>query len=258
MFHLSAILLSIPMATAPGIAQEVPEIRWTPHDTTRPLPPVIRPPASAALFTLPPSDAVILFDGSDASGWRTERGDAIRWRVTGGALEVAPGTGDIYTRASFGDVQVHLEWMAPAPPRGSGQDRGNSGVFLMGRYEVQVLDTYENQTYADGMAGAVYGQYPPLVNASRPPGEWQSYDIVFRRPRFDREEALVMPARLTVFHNGVLIQDNVTLTGPTAHRSRPPYARHPDRLPLRLQDHGAPARFRNIWVRDLERASPDA
>jgi hypothetical protein len=152
---------------------------------------------------------------------------------------------------AFGDVQLHIEWATPSPARGSGQARGNSGVFLMGRYEVQVLDSYQNRTYPDGQAAAIYGQYPPLVNASRPPGEWQTYDIVFRRPRFDANGALVSPARMTVFHNGVLVQDDVELTGPSGHQSRPPYERHADRLPIRLQDHGDPVRFRYIWVREL-------
>lgn len=240
----------------PAFPQTVPAIPWAPHDTARPLPPVVRAPAAAALPAPPPSDAVVLFGGSDASAWRSARGDAIGWRVVAGALEVAPGAGDIFTRQGFGDCQLHVEWMTPAPPSGDGQNRGNSGVYLMGLYELQVLDSYQNRTYADGMAGAVYGQYPPLVNASRPPGEWQSYDIVFRRPRFDARGALIEPARLTVFHNGVLVQDHVALTGPTAHQQRPPYAAHEDRLPVKLQDHGARVRFRNIWIRDLERAVP--
>jgi hypothetical protein len=150
-------------------------------------------------------------------------------------------------------VQLHVEWAAPSPPSGDGQNRGNSGVFLMGRYEVQVLDSYRNTTYPDGQAAALYGQYPPLVNASRPPGEWQTYDIVFRRPRFDANGKLLSKARVTVFHNGVLVQDAVELTGPTAHHARPAYSAHPDRLPILLQDHGDPVRYRNIWLRNLER-----
>lgn len=248
------LLLGALMVPCPAFSQTVPVIPWAPHDTARPLPPVVRAPAPSALPVPPPSDAVVLFDGSDASAWRSTRGDAVAWRVVAGALEVAPGTGDILTRQGFGDCQLHLEWMSPAPPAGTGQDRGNSGVYLMGLYELQVLDSYQSRTYADGMAGAVYGQYPPLVNASRPPGEWQTYDIVFRRPRFDAQGTLLEPARLTVLHNGVLVQDHVTLTGPTAHQRRPPYEAHADRLPLRLQDHGARLRFRNIWIRDLERA----
>jgi hypothetical protein len=145
--------------------------------------------------------------------------------------------------------------MSPKPPRGTDQDRGNSGVFFGGgRYEVQVLDSYENITYADGQAGALYGQYPPLVNASRPPGEWQTYDIVYHRPRFDAAGKVLSPTRFTVFHNGVLVQDNAALVGPTAHTRRPPYEAHADRLPISLQDHGHPVRFRNVWIRDLERA----
>jgi Domain of Unknown Function (DUF1080) len=167
-------------------------------------------------------------------------------------MEVVAGTGAIATARGFGDVQLHVEWMAPKPAVGEGQDRGNSGVFLMGRYEVQVLDSYHNTTYPDGQAAAIYGQYPPLVNASRPPGEWQTYDIVFVRPRFDANGKLVSPARITVFHNGLIVQNDVTLTGPTAHQQRPPYATHADALPISLQDHGHPVRYRNIWVRPLE------
>jgi hypothetical protein len=166
-------------------------------------------------------------------------------------MEVVAGTGNIATKRGFGDVQLHVEFMEPAPAKGEGQDRGNSGVFLMGIYEVQVLDSYQNPTYADGAVGAIYGQYPPIVNASRPPGEWQTYDIMFHRPRFDANGGLTSPARMTILFNGVLIQDDAVLTGPTAHKQRPPYARHADRLPLILQDHGDLVRFRNIWVREL-------
>ncbi|MEO7520717.1 MAG: DUF1080 domain-containing protein, partial [Gemmatimonas sp.] len=158
------------------------------------------------------------------------------------------------TRDDFGDVQLHIEWMSPKPPRGADQDRGNSGVFFGGgRYEVQVLDSYENITYADGQAGALYGQYPPLVNVTRPPGEWQAYDIVYHRPRFDAAGRVQSRARFTVFHNGVLVQDNAELVGPTANAARPPYEAHADRLPISLQDHGHPVRFRNVWLRNLER-----
>ena len=158
----------------------------------------------------------------------------------------------IHTADGFGDVQLHVEWMAPDPPRGSDQDRGNSGVFLMGKYEVQVLDSWQNVTYPDGQASAVYGQYPPLVNASRKPGQWQSYDIIFRRPRFGSDGSVRSPAIITVLHNGILVQDHVELTGPTAHQRRPPYEVHPDRLPIGLQDHEHPVRYRNIWIRNLE------
>ncbi len=251
MKHFLAVLLGVTPITAS--AQGVPPIPWAPHDSTRPLPPAVRPAPQPAAPLSPPSDAVLLFGGTDLSSWRAARDSgAAGWRVGDGAVEVVPGTGDIESRQGFGDCQLHIEWMAPAPRSGEGQEAGNSGVYLMGRYEIQVLDSYQNQTYADGMAGAVYGQYPPLVNASRPPGEWQAYDIVFRRPRFDAQGRLRTPAYVTVIHNGVLVQDHVVLTGPTAHRRRPPYEAHPDRLPLRLQDHGQPVRFRNVWIRNLE------
>lgn len=169
-------------------------------------------------------------------------------------MEVVRGTGGIETVRAFGDAQLHVEFMAPARATGTGQNRGNSGVFLMGRYEVQVLDSHDNRTYPDGQAGAVYGQFPPLVNASRRPGEWQEFDIVFHTPRFDASGTLTSPARMTVFHNGVLVQDNVELLGPTSHQRRAPYEAHPTELPISLQDHGDPVRFRNIWIRPL---SPD-
>jgi hypothetical protein len=218
-----------------------------------PAPPVIDAGRAPATPAPPPSDAIVLFGGRDLSEWRGVDGSPARWRVRGGYMEVAAGTGGLVTARTFGDVQLHLEWASPDPPKGSDQDRGNSGVFFMGMYEVQVLDSYGNTTYPDGQAGAIYGQYPPLVNASRPPGVWQSYDIVFRRPRFSADGSLLRPATMTVLHNGVLIHDAVTLTGPTANGSRPGFSRHPDRLPISLQDHAHPVRFRNIWVRELER-----
>ncbi|HEU4830101.1 MAG TPA: DUF1080 domain-containing protein [Gemmatimonadales bacterium] len=224
---------------------------WPIHSMERPEPrPVkpapVRPPAA------PPSDALVLFAGGTLAAWEGQRGGPARWRATKDYFEVTPATGAIRTKAAFGDAQIHIEWRSPEPAAGEGQDRGNSGVFLMGRYEIQILDSYQNRTYADGQAGAMYGQYPPLVNASRPPGQWQTYDIVFRRPRFDANGALVSPARVTLLHNGVLVQDGVELTGPVAHGERPPYEPHADRLPLSLQDHGHRVQFRNVWVRNLE------
>lgn len=237
-------------ATEPASAQSTPPCAQ--HARDCPAPPVINagPPGPPVA---PPSDAVVLFDGKSLSEWRSGDGSPARWTVRGGYMEVAAGTGGIATVRSFGDVQLHVEWATPTPPKGADQDRGNSGVFLMGRYEVQVLDSYGNLTYPDGQAGAVYGQYPPLVNASRLPGAWQTYDIIFHRPRFRGDGSLLRPATLTVFHNGVLIQDGVTLTGPTGYQSRPAYAAHSDQLPISLQDHAHPVRFRNIWVRELER-----
>ncbi len=170
---------------------------------------------------------------------------------TGWYVEVVPRTGSLVTRRGFGDIQLHLEFATP-PAHGEGQERGNSGVFLMGQYEVQILDSYENETYADGQAGAIFGQTPPLVNASRPPGQWQTFDIVFHRPHFSGDGSLERPARITVLHNGVLVQDNTTITGHTVYMAIARYQPHPDRLPLVLQDHQNPMRFRNIWLRELE------
>jgi hypothetical protein len=227
--------------------------KWPQHSLDRPQPPVVNPGPFTAPAP-PPSDAIVLFDGRSLANWRSAdsaKGPA-RWKVVDGYAEVAAGTGAIETKQAFGDVQLHIEWRAPTPAKGEGQERGNSGVFLMGRYELQVLDSYQNKTYPDGQAGAIYGQFPPLVNASRPPGDWQTYDVIFHRPRFDAAGAATSPARFTVLYNGVLVQDNVELSGPTANKSRPPYEKHADALPLMLQDHGDPVRFRNIWVRKLE------
>jgi hypothetical protein len=232
-------------------AQKASLQKWAVHDETRPLPPVVDPGAPGPPAPTP-SDAVVLFDGKDLSPWEDAKGGAPKWKVENGYTEAVAKTGSIRTKKGFGDCQLHVEWATPAVVSGEGQGRGNSGVFLMDTYEVQVLDSYNNRTYADGSAAAVYGQYPPLVNASRKPGEWQAYDIIFHRPRFDAEGKLVTPARMTVIHNGVLVQDNVELTGPTAHKARPPYKAHADRLPLSLQDHGNPVRYRNIWLRPLE------
>ena len=223
---------------------------WGIHDMDRPLPPVVDPGPAGPPAPVP-ADAIVLFDGKDLSGWTTAKGLPPRWQVRDGYMEVVKGAGGIRTTRGFGDCQLHVEWAAPSPAVGSGQDRGNSGVFLMDTYEVQVLDSYDSRTYADGMAGAIYGQYPPLVNATRKPGEWQAYDIVFHAPRFDASGALVSPARLTVVHNGILVQDNEELTGPTGHKARPPYKAHADRMPISLQDHAHPVRFRNIWIREL-------
>lgn len=233
---------------------ERPDMDWDVHSMDRPQPEVITP---ATLSTQKeageaPSDAIVLFDGSNLSKWQSVGGGPAEWKVTDGYMEVVDETGNIETRQSFGDVQLHVEWAAPAQVEGNGQGRGNSGVFLMKNYEVQVLDCYQNETYADGMTASLYGQYPPQVNACRPPGEWQTYDIIFRRPHFDEDGNVMKPATVTVIHNGVLVQDHVELTGPTGHKSRPPYRAHPAELPIMLQDHSNPVRFRNIWVRELE------
>ncbi len=224
--------------------------QWKVHDPDRPLPPVVDP-GPAGEPVLPPADAIVLFDGTDLSQWEGKEGQAAQWKIENGFMEVVKKTGDIRTRRKFGDCQFHVEWASPVEVQGESQGRGNSGVFLMGIYEVQVLDCYNNITYADGMAAAVYSQYPPLVNACRPPGEWQTFDIVFRRPRFDAEGNVIQPAFMTVFHNGILVQDHVDLTGPSAWKERPGYKAHEDKLPISLQDHGNPVRYRNIWIREL-------
>jgi hypothetical protein len=214
------------------------------------MPPVVDPGPAGPPAAVP-ADAVVLFDGRDLSGWTTAKGAPAKWLVKDGYMEVVKGAGSIQTIRGFGDCQLHVEWATPSPAVGSGQNRGNSGVFLMNTYEVQVLDSHESKTYADGMAAALYGHYPPLVNVSRKPGEWQTYDIVFRAPRFDQSGAVMSPARFTVFHNGVLVHDAQELTGPTVHKARPPYKAHADKLPIGLQDHGHPVRFRTIWIREL-------
>jgi Domain of Unknown Function (DUF1080) len=242
------------LAGFPNVSKAQVDTRWKIHDPERPRPLVIDPgmPSTQDAPGRAPSDAVVLFDGKDLSRWAHKDGSAAKWKVENGYAEVVPKTGYIYTRDSFGDCQLHVEFAEPTPAKGESQERGNSGVFLMGLYEIQVLDSYQNKTYADGQAAAVYGQYPPQVNASRSPGQWQSYDIVFHGPLFDKNGKLLGPARVTVLHNGVLVQDNVELSGPTANGKRPPYAPHAEKLPLALQDHGEPVRFRNIWIRELK------
>jgi hypothetical protein len=193
-----------------------------------------------------PSDAILLFDGRDLSQWR----NAEHWVVKDGIAIVGAGFGGITTRRTFGDCQLHLEWATPDVVEGSGQQRGNSGVYLQERYEIQVLDSYQNKTYPDGMAGAVYGQFAPLVNASRKPGEWQTYDIIFESPQFDSAGRLLKPAFVTLLYNGVLVQNHVEIKGDTGGES-PSYTPHAPKMPLFLQDHGCAVRYRNIWIREL-------
>jgi hypothetical protein len=254
----AAILL---LAATPVLAQAPKDPEgWPQHDRSRPEATVVDPGTGVPPETpgKPPSDAVVLFDGKDLSAWKAVKGGGpAAWKVEDGCFEVVPKTGAIETKESFGDAQLHIEWATPDPPRGQDQDRGNSGVFFGGdRYEVQVLDSYQNRTYTDGQAGALYGQYPPLVNASRKPGQWQAYDIVYEAPRFDAAGKLLKPARLTVFHNGVLVQHAMELIGPTTNRVRTPYSAHPVKLPISLQDHSHPVRFRNVWVRELQPRQP--
>jgi hypothetical protein len=232
--------------------------QWLGHDRNRPLPPVVDPgtASTAQQPGRPPSDAVVLFDGTSLNGWVSMEGKPSKWIVKDGAMECVPGSGYVRTLQSFGECQLHIEFATPAAVKGSSQGRGNSGVFFgMGRYEIQVLDSYQNKTYADGSCGSIYNQFPPLVNASRPPGEWQTYDILWTPPRFNEDGSLKSPARMTAFHNGVLIQHNRELIGETGWLSRPPFTQHPEKLPIALQDHGNPVRYRNVWVRELGRPS---
>ena len=233
----------------------LPGMPWHVHDPARPRPPVVTPGVSIGA---PPSDAIVLFDGKDLSKWAQRGTGADRdkvidagWPVRDGYFETGARTGSLYTRESFGDIQLHVEWAAPAVASGNSQGRGNSGVILMGLYEIQVLDTYNNATYADGQAGAIYGQWPPLANAARKPGEWQTYDIVFEAPRFESGR-LVKPAFQTVFWNGVVLHNRKEVMGPTIYRNVATYATpHAAELPLVLQDHNNPVRYRNIWVRRM-------
>jgi hypothetical protein len=242
------------LSLSSSLATSAPDPHWLEHDRARPQPPRV----TAGTFSTqdqpgrPPGDAVVLFDGSDLSQWVALDGSPTKWILRDGYMECVKGSGYIRTLQNFGDCQLHIEWATPVPGEGRGQGRGNSGVFLgLDRYEVQVLDSDDNTTYADGSAGSIYGQYPPLVNVSRGPGQWQVYDIVYTAPRFDAEGKLHSPGRMTIFHNGVLIQNNVELTGPTSWLERAPYKAHPEKQPISLQDHGNPVRYRNIWIREL-------
>lgn len=217
------------------------------HDMKRPAPPVVTPGQTTAL---PPSDAIVLFDGTDLSHWENKKGGPAKWKVENEYMEVVRKAGSIVTKQPFGSCQLHIEWATPGKVKGKNQGRGNSGVFLMDQYEIQILDSYKNSTYPDGQAAAAYGQNPPLVNACRPPGQWQSYDIIFHAPKFDGDK-LIKPATVTVLHNGVLVQDHWIFTGPTENKQRKKYQPHPDKVPLALQDHGNSTRFRNIWIREL-------
>lgn len=240
-----------------GSQSALAQAAWKQHAMDRPRPPVVAPPEQVLPAPMP-ADAISLFDGHDLSRWESVKGGHAPWQVADGVMIVMAKSGGIQTREGFGDAQLHIEWSAPEVIEGESQGRGNSGVFLMGRYEVQVLDSYQNETYADGQAAAIYGQYPPLANAMQPPGEWNAYDIFFRRPRFDIAGGLVEPARVTVLHNGILVQNNEEIRGPTNWVQSDPYKSHADALPVMLQDHGNPVRYRNIWVRPLEqRPAPE-
>ena len=230
----------------------IPGSKWRVHDSSRPRPRLVTP--GPEVSTPAPSDAIRLFDGKDLSQWATmTKGQATepKWKVENGYMEVVPKTGAIQTREKFGDVQLHIEWSSPAEIQGKSQERGNSGVIFMNRYEIQVLDSFENPTYADGQAGSIYGQWPPLVNAMRKPGEWNMYDIVFEAPKF-ADGKLMKPGYATVFHNGVVLQNRQEILGDTPHARNGKYVAHGPEEPLQLQNHGSMVRYRNIWIRRLK------
>jgi hypothetical protein len=232
----------------------LPGGKWHVHDPARPAPKVVTPGATAASA---PADAVVLFDGRSLDAWQAQRK---LWPVKDGILTVpsraeSGGENALFTRQSFGDVQLHLEFRSPNPPQRTSQNRGNSGIWFMQRYELQILDGYQNPTYADGTVGAVYGWKPPLANAARKPGEWQTYDVVFERPRFAADGSLQRPAYITAILNGVLVQNHQPMLGVTNWRHVSEYKAHGDEMPLQLQDHDSPVSFRNIWVRPLPAAA---
>lgn len=232
---------------------QIPGQPWKVHDAARPRPPKVTP-GMPLLNEAPPSDAIALFSGKDLSHWvsvRQGKTEEPKWKVENGYVQIVPHTGRLVTKEKFGDCQLHVEWMVPKEATGAGQSRGNSGIELMGRYEIQVLESYQNVTYADGQAAAIYGQWPPLVNASRPQGEWNVYDIYFEAPSFDGNK-LVKPAYVTVVHNGILVQHRKEIIGRAIHRQVATYTPHAPEEPLSLQDHDQPVRYRNIWIRRLK------
>lgn len=246
---------AMPLAFGSAILHAQLETGWKAHDLRRPAPAVVTP-ASEDRHGGPPSDAIILFDGTDLKAWRDNNDGDADWEIQDGVLVAKPKAGYIFTRENFGDCQLHVEWAIPDPPKQKGQSRGNSGVFLMGVFEVQVLDSFNNHSYADGGAGAVYGQHPPLVNASRKPRQWQTYDIIFNAPKFDGQGKLTDKAQLTLLHNGVLVQHNSQIMGPTNWIRHGWYKKNVTQGPIALQDHDSPVKFRNIWVRRIEPREP--
>ena len=260
--HTALSILTIAVAAAGVIAQQKapvgyddtpmqPNNKWRIHDPNRPQPRVVTPGPAPATPLPPPDEATVLIGArDDLSAWQMDNGSSATWAMANGV--VSTGKGRIRTKAEFTDFQLHVEFATPKEVKGDSQERGNSGVFLLGVFEIQVLDSYRNRTYADGSAAAMYGQYPPLVNASRPPGEWQTYDIAFTAPRFTEQGGVDKPAVVTVFHNGVLVHHAMPFLGPTAHKQIPPYTAEFAKGPLALQDHGNPIRYRNVWIRPIK------
>jgi hypothetical protein len=253
-FCLSATTLMAADAAKPGYKDTpiIPGTKWHVHDSDRPHPPIVKPGEKFSHGAPPPSDAIVLFNGKDFSRWKSAKGGEVTWKIENDYMEVTPKSGIIRTADEFGDFQLHLEWATPSKVEGESQGRGNNGVNIFGRYEVQILDSYNNVTYADGQAGALYGQFPPLVNASKPPGEWQTYDIFFEAPRWDESGKLLSKAKITVLHNGCVIHHGTEPVGRTGHRNFGNYDKpHPSKGSIELYEHGNPVRFRNIWIRPL-------
>ena len=250
------VLLSVMLFTATLVSTaQLDTTKQTPESSElwNPVPRVVTPGSSTANAApaTAPSDAIVLFDGKDLSKWRSVKTKAkADWTVGDGAVTVKPGSGDVETVQQFDDYQLHIEFRTPAEVHGSGQGRGNSGIFMQGVYELQVLDSYNNRTYSNGQAGAIYKQTMPLVNASRKPGEWQTYDVIYTSPKFNKDSMIVNPAFITVIHNGVVVQNHTPIYGTTPYRGKPQYQVH-GKGPLRLQDHDNPTSFRNIWIREL-------
>lgn len=248
-FAFAGVVLAGAATLVVGDARER-YMAWEVHDMDRPQPPAVDPgyPGTQDATGKAPSDAVVLFDGTKTDAIQTN------WPVNdNGELVITQGTGGFKTTQAFGDIQLHLEWFVPeSESKNSGQSRGNSGIFFMSQYELQVLETQENKTYPDGMAGSIYGQFPPLANPGRGIGKWQTYDVIFRRPHFNEDGSVKKPARITALLNGVLVQDNQELMGRASHKTRTGYKAHADKLPLTLQNHGQTVHYRNIWVRELE------
>ena len=229
----------------------IPGQKWKVHDIDRPRPKPITPGAQPGQA---PSDAIVLFDGKNLSQWQNGKGGKLsdaKWKLGAGWVECVGGTGDLVSKEKFGDAQYHIEWASPSVIDGTSQWRGNSGILLMSRYEIQVLDSWDNPTYADGQAGAIYGWWPPLVNPARKPGEWQTYDLILEAPKFEGDK-VVKPAYVTVIFNGVVVQNHQEIGGPMAHRMVRKYEPHAAEESLSLQDHDTKVRYRNIWVRRLK------
>jgi hypothetical protein len=249
----AALLVSFSTRAAEGYTDTPmqPDGKWHVHDPARPKPPIITPGKQFSQEASAPSDAVVLFDGKDFSKWESGNKGEVKWKIENGYMETVPKSGIIRTKDKFGDFQLHLEFATPSKVEGKGQGRGNNGVNIFGRYEIQILDSYGNETYADGQCAAIYGQKPPLVNASRPPGEWQTYDIIWEGPRWDGDK-VTRKARATVLHNGAVVHHGTELYGGTPYHALGNYNRpHPPTGSIELFEHGNPVRFRNIWIRPL-------